>query len=157
MEYEELYKLFVNLLKKANLVFSYLCLDELYTFYGKKGNKAYVWTTVGVTKTGRKFYFYFLSKKKNIESLLSFNFDLPKAEKYYTDGHFAYSNVYGKQATQEKSKYTNLIENLNSQMRDKISYLVRKTKSHAKSFEWLNRKLAMFFAELNLKGHKIAI
>ncbi|GAB6045964.1 hypothetical protein JCM11957_15630 [Caminibacter profundus] len=59
-----MYKLFVNLLKKANLVFSYLCLDELYTFYGKKDNKAYVWTTVGVTKTGRKFYFYFLSKKK---------------------------------------------------------------------------------------------
>ena len=157
IEYEELYKLFLNFLKKSNLVFSYLCLDELYTFYGKKDNKAYVWSAVGVTKTGRKFYFYFLSKKKNIESLLSFNFDLPKVEKYYTDGHFAYSNIYGKKVSQEKSKYTNLVENLNSQMRDKISYLVRKTKAHAKSFEWLNRRLAMFFVELNLKGYKIAI
>jgi len=36
---------------------------------------------------------------------------------------------------QEKSKYTNLVENLNSQMKNKISYLVRKTKAHAKSFE----------------------
>jgi len=80
MEYEELYKLFLNFLKKTNLVFSYLCLDELYTFYGKKENKVYVWNAVGVTKTGRKFYF--LSKKKNIESLLSFNFDLPKVERY---------------------------------------------------------------------------
>jgi len=35
----------------------------------------------------------------------------------------------------KKSKYTNLVENLNSQMKDKISYLVRKTKDHAKSFE----------------------
>jgi len=42
-------------------------------------------------------------------------------------------------------------------MRDKISYLVRKTKAHAKSFEWLNQRLAMFFVELNLKGDKIAI
>ena len=97
MEYEELYKLFLNFLKKANLVFSYLCLDELYTFYGKKDNKAYVWSGVGVTKTGRKFYFYFLSKKKkNINSLLSFNFNLPKVEKYYTDRHFAYSKAHAK-------------------------------------------------------------
>ena len=98
-----------------------------------------------------------LRLKKNIESLLSFNFDLPKVEKYYTNGHFAYSNVYGDKVIQEKSKYTNLVENLNSQMRDKVSYLVRNTKAHAKSFEWLNRRLAMFFFELNLKGHKIAI
>ena len=154
MEYEELYKLFLNFLKKVNLVFSYLCLDELYTFYGKKENKVYVLNAVGITKTGRKFYFYFLSKKKNIESLLSFNFDLPKVDKYYTNGHFAYSNVYGKKVSQKKSKYTNLVENLNSQMRDKVSYLVRKTKAHAKSFKWLNQRLDMFFVELNIKGYK---
>lgn len=40
---------------------------------------------VGFNK-GKKFYFYHLSKRKNIDSLLSFNFDLPKVEKYYTDG-----------------------------------------------------------------------
>ena len=39
-------------------------------------------------------------------------------------------------------------------MRDKISYLVRKTKAHAKSFEWLDYRLAMFFLNLNLKGNK---
>ena len=152
--YKELYKEFLVLLKKSKLVFSYLCIDELYTFYGKKKNKAYIWSAVGVTKTGRKYYFYYLSKNKDIKSLLSFNFDLPKVDKYYTDGHFAYSNVYGEKASQKKSKFTNLVENLNSQMRDKISYLVRKTKAHAKSFEWLNNKLAMFFFNLNLKGNK---
>ena len=152
-----MYKLFLNFLKRANLVFSYLCLDELYTFYNKKDNKAYVWSAVGVTITGRKFYFYFLSKRKDVKSLLSFNFDLPKVNRYYSDENCVYSNVYGDKVIQEKSKYTNLVENLNSQMRDKISYLVRKTKAHAKSFEWLNRRLAMFFVELNLKGNKIAI
>jgi len=168
--YKELYKEFLALLKKSKLVFSYLCIDELYTFYGKK-NKAYIWSAVGVTKIGRKYYFYYLSKNKDIESLLSFNFDLPKVDKYYTDEHFAYSNVYGEKASQEKSKFTNLVENLNSQMRDKILYLVRNNKwseagvkqsfslrkAHTKSFEWLDNRLAMFFVELNLKGHKINI
>jgi hypothetical protein len=107
MEYEKLYNQFLNLLKKANLVFSYLCLDELYTFYGKKKIKFIF--GVGVTKIGRKFYFYYLSKRKNIDSLLSFNFDLP----------------------------------------------IRKTKAHAKSFKWLNQRVAMFFVELNLKSYKI--
>jgi IS1 family transposase len=133
-----LYNYFLNILKKSKLVFSYLCLDELYTFYGNKGNRVYIWSAVGVTKTGRKFYFYHLSKRKDIDSLLSFNFDLLKVYKYYTDGHFAYSNVYGNKASQQKSKFTNIVENLNSQMRDKISYLVRRTKAHSKSFDWLN-------------------
>ena len=57
---------------------------------------------------------------------------MPNVERYYTDGNFAYSNVYGDKVIQEKSKYTNLVENLNSQMRDKVSYLVRKTKAYAK-------------------------
>ena len=134
--------------------YNYLCLDELYTFYSKRENKVYVWSAVGITKTGRKFYFYFLSKKKNIENLLSFNFDLPNVERYYTDGNFVYSNVYGDKVIQEKSKYTNLVENLNSQIRGKVSYIVRKTKAHAKSFEWLDNKLAMFFFNLNLKSNK---
>ena len=144
MEYEESYKQFLKLLKGTKLVFSYLCIDKFYTFYKKKDNRVYIWSAVGVTTTGRKFYFYFLSKKKDIESLLSFNFDLPKVEKYYTDGHFAYSNVYGDKASQEKSKWTNLVENLNSQMRDKIFYLVRKSKACAKSFKWLDYSYFIF-------------
>jgi IS1 family transposase len=72
----------------------------------------------------------------------------------FEDGNDIYSNVYGKKATQQKSKFTNIVENLNSQMRDKISYLVRRTKAHSKSFDWLNQRLAMFFVELNLKGYK---
>ncbi len=152
-----MYNYFLDILKKSKLVFSYLCLDELYTFYGNKRNRVYIWSAVGVTKIGRKFYFYHLSKRKNIYSLLSFNFTLPKVEKYYTEGHFVYLNVYGKKATQQKSKFTNIVENLNSQMRDKISYLVRRTKAHAKSFKWLNQRLAMLFVELNLKGYKIVI
>jgi IS1 family transposase len=67
---------------------------------------------------------------------------------------YGQQNVYGRKVTKKKSKFTNIVENLNSQMRDKISYLVRKTKAHAKSFEWLNNRLAIFFVNLNLKGNK---
>ena len=51
MKHKELYKLFLNFLKKANLVFTYLYLDQLYILYKKKENKVYVWSEVGVTKT----------------------------------------------------------------------------------------------------------
>ena len=44
---------------------------------------------------------------------------------------------------------TNKVENVNSQLRDKISYLVRRTKAHAKSEEWLNYRLAIFFNDKN--------
>jgi IS1 family transposase len=37
-------------------------------------------------------------------------------EKYYTDGHFGYENVYGKKASRKKSRFTNIVENLNSQI-----------------------------------------
>jgi len=53
-----------------------------------------------------------------------------------------------------KSRITNIIENLNSQLRNKISYLVRRTKAHAKSYEWLDNRLAWFFTNKNLKGGK---
>ena len=42
-------------------------------------------------------------------------------------------------------------------MKDNISYFVRKTNAHSKSFKWLNQKFSMFFGELNFKGYKITI
>ena len=50
-----------------------------------------------------------------------------------------------------KSRITNIIENLNSQLRDKISYLIRRRKAHTKSYEWLDNHLAWFFTNKNLK------
>lgn len=39
----------------------------------------------------------------------------------------------------------NIIENLNSQLIDKISYLVRQTKAYSKSEHWLDYRLVLFF------------
>ena len=136
---------------KEEIKFSYMIMDELYTFVGKKSYKYYIWTSIGITFTGRKYYFYHLSKKKTNKELFNFNLDLPKVEKVYSDENFSYRNIYGDKAIQKKSAITNIIENLNSQLRDKISYLVRRTKAHAKSPLWLDYRLALFFTSKNIR------
>ena len=105
----------------------YLGIDELYRFVERRGMDEY--GQVGVTERGKRFSFYPLSRRKDSKSLFRFNLELPKEEKYYTDGHFRYENVYRKRASLKKSRLTNIVENLNSQMRDKISYLVRRSKA----------------------------
>ncbi len=152
-EYKELYIEFTNYIKQTSLVFAYMVMDELYTYIGKKSKRYYLWASIAITKTGRKFYFYHLSKYKNAGALFEFNQNLPKdIGKIYCDGCFSYDKIYGNKASMEKSKYTNIIENLNSQLRDKISYLVRRTKAHAKSKDWLDNRLAMFFVNKNING-----
>jgi len=125
-------------------------MDEMYTFVLKKRKRIYVWTAIAVTHTKRYFYFYHLSHDKGSGALFTFKDDLPSVEKIYTDGNYSYNAIFGNKATMQKSKVTNIIENLNSQIRDKISYLVRRTKAHAKSFEWLDNRLALFFVNKNL-------
>ena len=81
-----------------------------------------------------------------------FSFDLLQSPvpKVYTDGHYAYDVIFGDKATMKKSKVTNVIKNLNSQIRDKVSYLLRRSKAHTKNFEWLDNRLARFFVNKNL-------
>jgi IS1 family transposase len=125
-------------------------MDELYTFITNKHNKYYVWTSIAITSTGKKFYYYHLSHRKTVNELFEFNLHLPNVNRVYADENFSYGNVYGGKAIQKKSVKTNIIENLNSQLRDKISYLVRKSKGHSKSKEWLDYRLAIFFNSKNL-------
>ena len=127
-----------------------MIMDELYTYIKSKRKRYYVWACMAFTKTGKKFYYYYLSKYKTTQALFLFNQDLPKVNRVYSDGNFAYDSVYGDKVIQEKSVRTNIIENLNSQLRDKISYLVRRTKAYSKSEDWLNYRLALFFNSKNL-------
>lgn len=104
------------------------------------------------TQTNKPFYFYRLSSRRTADELFEFNLVLPKVDYVFCDEAFAYNKIYGHRAIQEKSAMTNIIENLNSQLRDKISYLVRRSKAHAKNELWLNYKLARFFNNKNLGG-----
>ncbi len=58
--------------------------------------------------------------------------------------------MYEEKAILEKSKMTNIIENFNLQLRDKVSYFVRCFKTHSKSEPWLDKKIALFFVNKNL-------
>ena len=127
-------------------------MDEMYTFIHKKRKRFYVWTAIAVTQNNRKFFYYHLSHDKGSGALFHFKEQLPNVDTIYTDGNYSYNMIFGKKATMKKSKMTNIIENLNSQIRDKISYLVRRTKAHSKSFEWLDNRLAWFFVNKNLEG-----
>ena len=125
----------------------------MYSFVRKKTNKCYIWVSVVVTRVGRKFYFYHISKKRSAEELLNFELKLPDINKIYCDGNLSYGCVNGlDKVSMQKSEFTNIVENVNSQIRDKISYLVRKSKAHSKSIEWLDNRLAMFFVNLNIRG-----
>ncbi len=135
---------------RNSLRFEYSVMDELFTFVGKKSNRYYVWTAMTYTPTGKPFYFYRLCKHRNTDELFEFELDLPKVEKIYCDEAFTYDAMYADKAIQAKGAMTNKIENLNSQLRDKISYLVRRSKAHAKSVEWLDYRLAIFFNAKNL-------
>jgi hypothetical protein len=55
-----------------------MIIDELYTYISNKQKKYYVWATVAITKTGKKFYYYYLSKNKSTQALFLFNQDLQK-------------------------------------------------------------------------------
>ena len=135
---------------KESLSFEYSVMDELFTFIEKKSNRFYIWTAIAYTKTGKAFYFYRLSKHRNTDELFEFDLDLPRVKRVYSDEAFAYDTMYADRAIQGKGAMTNKIENLNSQLRDKISYLVRRTKAHSKSVRWLNYRLAIFFNAKNL-------
>jgi len=136
---------------RDSLSFEHSVMDELFTFVGTKSNKYYVWAAIAYTKTGKPFYFYRLCKQRTIDELFELELDLPKVQRVYSDEAFAYDTMYAEKSIQGKGAMTNKIENLNSQLRDKISYLVRKTKAHAKSAEWLDYRLAIFFNAKNLR------
>ena len=125
-------------------------MDELFTFVKHRTNGYYVWTAIAYTSTGKLFYFYRLCKRRNTDELFEFNLDLPKVNIIYCNKAFTYDRMYANKVIQAKGAMTNIIENLNSQLRDKTAYLVRRTKAHTKSPQWLDYRLARFFINKNL-------
>jgi len=124
-----------------------MVLDEVYVYVGNKTNKAYIWTCLA--KIGNTFYKYFhLSHTRNVEALFDFNTKLPHTNVIYSDCNFTYANVYGTKNIAEKGIKTNLIESLNSRLRQYCSRIRRRTKGYTKSFENLRNYLAFLFLNL---------
>jgi len=109
--------------------------------------------------TGVERYHYLPSDKvalihrSNTDELFEFDLDLLKVEKIYCYEAFTHDAMYADKAIQAKGAMINKIENLNSQLRDKISYFVRRSNTHAKSVEWFDYRLVIFFNAKNLGLH----
>lgn len=122
-----------------------MVLDEVYTYIGSKQNRCYVWTALGFSARGERLAFFHVDKTSGEAGLLRFLKHLPRANRYYSDGNPAYASVLGTQVASIKGVKTNLVESLNSQLRQYVSRLRRKTKAYAKSWSALTHSLANIF------------
>jgi IS1 family transposase len=120
-------------------------LDEIYSFLGRKSRRIFIWTALGFSDTGERLAFFHLDTSTGSAALERFTTKLPQAQRYYCDGNAAYPDVLGSRCRPGKGVMTNLIESLNSQVRQFVSRLRRKTKGYAKSMVALENSLALSF------------
>jgi IS1 family transposase len=121
-----------------------MSVDEVYTFYINKKTKAYIWTCIGKLN-GESYRYFHLTKRKTKQDELAFQARIPDANVVYSDKNFAYEAVFGEKNIAQKGAKTNLVESLNSQLRQYCSKIRRKTKSYAKNFIQLRNHLAFLF------------
>jgi len=124
-----------------------MVIDEIYTFCGSKQNKTYIWTALAF-KDNNIYKYFHLSKSRTINDLFEFKLSLPSTNIVYSDGNFAYANVFGNKNIAQKGIKTNLVESFNSQLRQYVSRIKRKTKSYAKDFNNLKNSIAMVINKL---------
>ncbi len=90
-------------------------------------------TAVGYKPNGEKLSFLHLSAKKTEQVLWSFVKNLPQAKIIYSDENPTYQVVFGQKNIAPKGIKTNLIESVNSQIRQYCSFFRRKVKYYAKT------------------------
>lgn len=123
----------------------FLVLDEIYSFVGRKSRRFYIWTALGFSPRGERLAFFHVDTSTGSLALERFRLQLPPAHRYFCDGNPAYQDVLGSRCHPGKGVQTNLIESLNSQVRQFVSRLRRKTKGYAKSVAALEASLALVF------------
>jgi IS1 family transposase len=121
----------------------FLVLDEIYTYLGAKSKRLYIWTGIGFSHTGEKLVFFHVDTTHGITGLLNFQKVLPKANTIHCDGNPAYPWVYGTKCIPGKGVKTNLVESFNSQLRQYVSRIKRKTKAYAKDMDALRASIAL--------------
>ena len=123
----------------------FLVLDEIYTFIGRKRDRWYVWTALGFSPSGEKLAWFHVDRSHGTDGLCTFLQDLPAARVFFSDENPAYLGWLGPRSCPGKGVNTNLVESLNSQVRQYVSRLRRKTKAYAKKLDPLLGSLAMAF------------
>ena len=127
--------------------------DELWTFVRKKSNKIRIWIAK-CTQTKQIIAWHI--GDGSLKSCKEFYSKIP--EDYinlmsYSDCNSTYDSVFNHQTHKcvpKSSGLTNGIEGFNLILRQKLSRLIRKTSSFAKSIENLKASLMVFINEYNL-------
>jgi IS1 family transposase len=123
--------------------FAGLVLDEIYSYVGCKARKHYVFTAYGITDTGFVVRYARVFEHCSARSLILFLRDLPPAQAYFSDGAPMYGHVLTTKVLQEKGVMTNLVESFNSQIRQYVSSLRRRTKAFSKTKAGFEQRLAL--------------
>lgn len=116
-------------------------MDEIYTYCGKKANKYYVFTAIGITDLGFAQVHAKVYRKVSEKNVSNFVKSIPSSELYFSDAAPSYGAALGSSVLSEKNAWTNLIESVNSQFRQYVPALRRKTKSYAKSLKSLTQQI----------------
>ena len=124
-----------------------LILDEIYTFWGQKDQRCYVFTAVGITDFGKRIFFARVLEEPSSSCLRRFLSLLPPARHYFSDGAPMYGEVLGTRVLQEKNAATALVESLNSRFRQYVPWLRRKTKGYSKSLSGMIDSLNLILQE----------
>ncbi len=134
-------------LKEDLIEFESLILDEIYTFVGSKNQRCYVFTAIGVTEFGKRYFFARVLDQPSSACLRRFLALLPPARHYFSDGAPMYGEVLGTAVLQEKNAATALVESLNSRFRQYVPWLRRKTKGYSKSLPGMIDSLNLILQE----------
>ena len=125
-------------------------------FKDKKNNYSYIFTTLIYLKNGNKIPFFSIQDGVS-ESNLNDHFELMGIKnlnkiKIYTDDAKMYQSFDFIQTG--KNKFTNKIESFNFQLRNKISFLRRRSLTFAKKIMSLKFKLMIFMNSYFSENYK---
>ena len=105
-----------------------------------------MWTARAERIDGTCVFFATVSTSKAGTGLLGLLQQLPRAAFYYSDKNPVYGELI---ARQRKGVQTNRIESFNSQLRQYVGYMRRKTKAYAKREDFLQQDLYLTLNILN--------
>lgn len=127
-------------------------LDEVWSFIYSKSHVRYIW--IGISRLTKLVFAYYIGDRTN-ESCKEFKSRIPYSYKYnttiHTDMHKPYITYFKdfKHMYQPTKKETNLIEAFNSILRARLSTMIRKIKSYAKTEDMFEARLKIFVHQYN--------
>ncbi len=125
-------------------------LDELQTFVAHKGYRVWLW--IALCRRTRQILAFHLGDRRDTDAQMLYE-SLPdqvrQTARFFSDRYAVYAKIFPNDRHYNRGKPTNHLERLNLTLRQRVSPLVRRTLSFAKSIQGLTNRLAFFFNHYN--------